>query len=273
VSTPAEFDVSVCVVAWNAADDLSRCLPSLAAGADGKSMQVVVVDNGSTDHTADVLAAHPEVEAIVREHNDGLTPGRNRALEAVRGRHVLMLDADTIPKPGSIAVMVDYLDEHPEVGLVGAKLLETDGSLQLSCRTISPPLLPFLRRPPLSRWAEHRGIVNEHLMRDFDHETPRAVDWVLGACQCTRASLLGEIGLYDTRIFSHGGEDTDWCLRVWRTGHQVHYVPQAEVIHAYGHFTRKNPWSKQSRRALTDYYYVLWKHRDLRKGVAPRPAR
>jgi GT2 family glycosyltransferase len=271
MSSPPEpaFDVSVCVVAWNAADDLSRCLPALPAAADGLDMQVIVVDNGSTDHTREVLASHPQAEVIVNERNPGLTPGRNQALELVRGRHVLMLDADTIPRPGSIATMVSYLDENPRVGLVGAKLLETSGALQLSCRTFPPAALPFLRRPPLARWAEHRARINRHLMRDFDHDRPRAVDWVLGACQCTRGSLLPQLGGYDTRIFSHGGEDTDWCLRVWRTGHEVHYLPEAEVVHAYGHFTRKNPWTKQSLRALTDFYYVLWKHRDLRRGVAP----
>ncbi|MEA2391935.1 MAG: hypothetical protein QOK31_2044 [Solirubrobacteraceae bacterium] len=262
-------DVSVCVVAWNAADDLSRCLPALGAATEGLATQVVVVNNGSTDHTPSVLAGHPEVEVIVNERNPGLTPGRNQALERVRGRHVLMLDADTIPQPGSVTTMVRYLDANPRVGLVGAKLLETDGALQLSCRTFPPALLPFLRRPPLSRWTEDGDAISRHLMRDFDHASARAVDWVLGACQCTRAALLPQLGGYDTRIFSHGGEDTDWCLRVWRTGYEVHYVPEAEVIHAYGHFTRKNPLTKQSLRALTDFYYVLWKHRDLRRGVAP----
>ncbi len=263
------FDVSVCVVSWNAADDLARCLAALPEAAGDLAMQVIVVDNGSSDHTAAILARHPEVRAIVNERNPGLTTGRNQALAAVSGRTVLMLDADTIPRPGSMATMVRYLDEHPRVGLVGAKLLETGGGLQLSCRTVPPPLLPFLRRPPLSRWTERSRVVDRHLMRDFGHDSARAVDWVLGACQCYRAELLPRLGAYDTRIFSHGGEDTDWCLRVWRAGHEVHYVPEAEVVHAYGHFTRKNPWTKQSLRAVTDFYYVLWKHRSVRGGLTP----
>lgn len=271
MSPPSEltFDVSVCVVSWNAADDLARCLSALGEAARDLAMQVIVVDNGSTDHTAAVLASHPEVQTIVNERNPGLTTGRNQALAAVRGRAILMLDADTIPGLSSITTMVRYLDEHPRVGLVGAKLLEVDGGLQLSCRTVPPPLLPFYRRPPLSRWTEHSGIVNRHLMRGFDHASARAVDWVLGACQCYRAELIPALGSYDTRIFSHGGEDTDWCLRVWRAGYEVHYVPEAEVVHAYGHFTRKNPWTKQSLRAFTDFYYVLWKHRSVRRGLAP----
>jgi GT2 family glycosyltransferase len=263
-------DVTVGVVAWNAEDDLRRCLAALPAALEGVNAQVVVVDNGSGDGTASELAAQPWVESIHNARNRGLTPGRNQVLERVRGRHVLMLDADTRPRPGAVATMVAYLDAHPAVGLVGAKLLDPDGSLQLSCRTFPPALLPFLRRPPLSAVFEHRLTVNQHLMRDYDHATPRAVDWVLGACQCYRASLIPALGRYDERIFSHGGEDTDWCVRVWKAGAEVHYVPAAEVVHAYGHFTRRNPLSRQARRGIVDYFYMQWKHRDVRGGVALR---
>jgi N-acetylglucosaminyl-diphospho-decaprenol L-rhamnosyltransferase len=265
----AEPAVTACVVAWNAADDLANLLPALPDAAGGLPLQVVVVDNGSDDATAEVLAAHPDVVVIRNAENRGITPARNQALERVRGRVVLMLDSDTIPRPGSIRVLVDYLDAHPHVGLVGPRLLDPDGTLQLSCRTFPPALLPFLRRPPLARVFEHRRTVNRHLLRHYDHAHPRAVDWVMGAAQCYRASLVERVGPYDERIFSHGGEDTDWCLRVWKAGAEVHYVPAAEIVHVYGHFTRRNPLSKQAVRGLTDYYYMLLKHRDARGGFAP----
>jgi GT2 family glycosyltransferase len=165
--------------------------------------------------------------------------------------------------------MLDYLDAHPAVGLVGPRLVNPDGSLQLSCRTFPPARLPFLRRPPLSRVFEHRRTVNRHLMRDFDHATPRAVDWVMGACQCYTAAMLDAVGRYDERIFSHGGEDTDWCLRVWQAGSEVHYVPSAEVVHAYSHLSRRRPFSRPGRRAVVDYFYMQWKHRGARAGFAP----
>lgn len=263
------MDVSVCIVAWNAADDLARCLDALPDGAGGAAMQVIVVDNGSTDHTRAVVSGRSDVELIVNERNRGITPGRNQALHRARGRFVLMLDADTIPQPGSVATLVEYLDAHPHVGLAGAKLTDPDGSLQLSCRRFPPLLLPFMRRPPMARWLEHSRTVDRHLMRDFDHTQPRPVDWVMGACQCFRADLLPQLGAYDERIFSHGGEDTDWCVRVWKAGHEVHYVPSAQIVHVYGHFTRKNPFSKHAFRAVTDFYYLMWKHRDVRAGLAP----
>lgn len=265
----ARFDVSVCVVSWNGGRHLRRLLPTITEAVGDRSHQVIVVDNGSTDDSLEVLAGHPEVEVIANRENVGITRARNQAVLLARGTAVCMLDVDTVPHPGSIARMVAYLDDHPEVGLVGAKLLDPDGSVQESCRTVPPVTLPFIRRPPLSRWFEHSELVSRHLMRDFSHDRARPVDWVMGACQCYRASLLPVLGAYDERIFSHGGEDTDWCLRVWKAGHEVHYVPEAVVEHEYGHFTRKNPFTKQAFRALTDYYHMVWKHRGARGGFAP----
>lgn len=259
--------VSVCIVSWNAGADLARCLDALPAAAPGLELQVIVVDNGSKDETAAVLAARPDVEVVVNAHNVGITAGRNQAVRHIRHPVVVTLDADTVPLPGSIAVMAVYITDHPTVGLVGPKLLNSDGSLQLSARTVPPILLPFLRRPPLSRWFEQSSRVDRHLMRTWDHNEARPVDWVLGACQCYRQDLLTVVGPYDERIFSHGGEDTDWCLRTWKAGFEVHYVPEAEVVHVYGHFTRKHPFSKQARRGLADFYYMLWKHRHARGGV------
>jgi len=266
----SRFDVSVCVVSWNGRHHLERLLPTLDAAADGLALQVIVVDNGSTDGTRELLNRHPEVAVISNPENRGITRARNQALMLVTARTVLMLDADTIPQPGSIEVLAAYLDERPEVGLVGAQLLNPDGTIQESCRTVPPATLPFLRRPPLDRFFERCSLVDRHLMRDFDHQHARPVDWVMGACQCYRADLLPTLGAYDERIFSHGGEDTDWCLRVWKAGFEVHYVPQAKIQHEYGHFTRKNPFTKQAIRALTDYGYMVWKHRDARQGVGPR---
>ena len=268
---PPTVDVSVCVVSWNGRQHLERLLPALPAAVGSLTAQVIVVDNGSTDGTAELLEGHPEVSVIANRGNRGITRARNQALMLVTGRAVLMLDADTVPGPRSIEVMVAYLDEHPEVGLVGAQLLNPDGSVQESCRTVPPATLPFLRRPPLDRLFEHSALVDRHLMRDFDHASARAVDWVIGACQCYRASLLPDLGAYDERIFSHGGEDSDWCLRMWNAGFEVHYMPEAKVEHEYGHFTRKNPFSRQALRGLTDYYYMIWKHRDARRGVGRRP--
>jgi GT2 family glycosyltransferase len=264
-----DADVSVCVVAWNAEQHIGACLDALAQAAAPRTLETIVVDNGSTDATARLLAARPATTVIANERNRGITPARNQALFRARGRIVVMLDADTAPRPGSIDLLAAYLDAHPHVGLVGPRLVDPDGTLQLSCRRRPFWLLPWLRRPPLAAVFEHRRAVSRHLMRDADHSRPGPVDWVIGACQAYRADLPPRIGAYDERIFSHGGEDTDWCLRTWAAGLEVHYVPAAEIVHAYGHFTRQRPLSKQALRGLTDFTYMTVKHRGARR----RPAR
>jgi hypothetical protein len=88
--------------------------------------------------------------------------------------------------------------------------------------------------------------------------------WVQGAAQLWRAELPSLIGAYDTRVSSYGGEDIDWCLRVWRAGYEVRYAPEAEIVHAWQQVTHANQFGRSSWRAFRDWYYLQWKHRGLR---------
>ena len=263
--------VSVVIVAWRAREDVLRCLESLRRDA-GVDYQAIVVDDGSGDGTPEaVRERYPEAEVVAKERNEGLVAGRNDALPLVRGRYVLMLDADTEVHPGAIPALVEAL-ERPGVGLVGPKLLYEDGSLQLSCRRWPPFLVPVLRRGPLARLVREPEVHRRHLMMDFDHETDRPVVWVAGAAQMWRADLPLRIGLYDRHVSSYGGEDLDWCLRVWAAGLEVRYSPQAVITHRWQQVTRQKQFSRKSLRALRDWYYLQWKHRRLRRSPRLREA-
>lgn len=257
-------DVSVVVVAWRARDHVLACLQSLEEYA-GLPYEAIVVDDGSGDGTPEaVREGYPQARVLAKATNEGLVAGRNSALAHVRGRLVLMLDADTQVRPGAVETLARVLDERPEVGLVGPKLVYPDGRLQLSCRRYPSLLLPVLRRGPLARLAPDPRAHRRHLMKDFDHAVDRPVVWVAGAAQMWRADLPAAIGEYDRRVSSYGGEDLDWCLRVWAAGLEVRYVPQAEIVHVWQQVTRKNLYGRQSLRALSDFYYLQLKHRRLR---------
>ena len=259
----AQPDVSVVVVAWRSREDVLRCLESLERHA-GVPYEAIVVDDGSGDGTAEaVRTRHPDVRLLAKERNEGLVSGRNSALALVRGKNVLMLDADTEVEPGAVQVLLDVLS-RPGVGLVGPKLVYEDRSLQLSCRRWPPFLAPLVRRGPVARINPDPPSHRRHLMKDFDHETERPVVWVAGAAQMWQAQLPGLIGPYDGNVSSYGGEDLDWCLRVWGAGLEVRYVPGAVVVHRWQQRTRKRPFGRQSFRALRDWYYLQWKHRRLR---------
>lgn len=252
------------IVAWRARDDVIRCLDSLVANA-GLSYEAIVVDDGSGDGTVEAVQARfPAHTVVTKQRNEGLVAGRNTALTLVRGCFVVMLDADTWLCPGALRTLVDELERDRRVGLVAPKLVYPDGRLQLSSRRYPPLLLPFLRRGPYARLNPEPAAHRRHLMMDDDHVAARPVVWVAGAVQAYRADLPRQIGAYDQRISSYGGEDLDWCLRVWGAGLEVRYVPQARVVHVWQQVTRRRLYGRRSLRQLRDWVYLQWKHRALR---------
>jgi GT2 family glycosyltransferase len=257
--------VSIIVVTWRDRERLLACLASIAEHV-GVPHEVIVVDDGSGDGTPEaVRSGYPDAAMVARPFNGGLVAGRNDGLKLATGRYVLMLDSDTLVRPGAVETLTALLDENPRVGLVGPKLVGEDGELQLSCRRWPPLWIPFIRRGPYPKLIDDDPPVHRrHLMKDFDHATRRPVVWVSGAAQMWRRELVERLGPYDARVSSYGGEDLDWCLRVWGAGLEVHYVPAAEVVHVWQAVTRQNLYSRKSFRALADWYYLQLKHRRLR---------
>ncbi len=252
------------IVAWRARDDLLRCLSSLQQHVR-LDYEIVVVDDGSGDGTpAAVREQFRDTRLVAKPQNEGLVAGRNTAVSHIRGRYVLMLDADTEVCAGAVEKLAETLERRPEIGVVGPRLQYPSGELQLSCRRWSPLMLPFIRRGPLAKLMPDPAIHRHHLMMDFDHAHDRPVVWLMGAAQMWRAELADRIGPYDARVSSYGGEDLDWCLRTWRSGQEVWYVADARIQHKFQKVTRQSLYGAKSRRALRDFYYLQWKHRGLR---------
>ena len=248
-------DVSIIVIAWNVRDELAACFESIRDHAGDVSTEVLFVDNGSTDGSAELVAAEfPEVQIIRRPTNEGI-PARNHGLRRARGRHRMFLDSDARLTAGALRRLVDVLDANPEIGLVGPRLIYPNGDLQLSTRRFPPLLLPLLRRPPLGKFFDDSAIIRRHLMSDDSHEHTRKVEYVLGACQLFRAEAQWEAGEIDQRIW-YGADDADWCFAIRLAGMDVVYVPDAEVIHDYRRKTAAQPLSRQALRHLRAHFYL-----------------
>ncbi|MDW8184270.1 MAG: glycosyltransferase family 2 protein [Anaerolineae bacterium] len=219
--------VSVILVTYNTRDLLARCLESLPAALEGIPYEVWVVDNASTDDTIPWLRAqHPEVHVLANPTNRGFAAANNQAMAQARGRYFLLLNTDTLPQPGSLAALVDYLEHHPEVGIAGSSLLNPDGTPQ-GCAADFPTLgteLLLLLGP-----IGHR-LLGSHFPFHPPAEAPRRVDWVSGACLLIRREVVEAIGGLDEGYFVYG-EEVDWCWRAWQAGWEVAVVPQARVIH------------------------------------------
>jgi GT2 family glycosyltransferase len=258
--------VSVLILTHSVREDLERCLASVRAHA-GVPVQVVVVDNGSTDGTQDWLRAeYPEIELVELPVNIG-TAARQHGLDRARGRYTLFLDSDAQLTEGALPALVAALDEHPEWGLVGPELVYGDGSPQPSARRFPPLVLPFLRRPPLGRFFEDSAPVRRHLMTDIAPDRARPVVYVLGACQLFRTELARKAGRWDERIF-WGPDDADWCIRIRDAGGEIVWFPHATVIHSYRRQSSKTPFSRTALHHLQGFYYFQWKYRKRKRELA-----
>ncbi len=256
-------DVSIIVIAWNVRDELEACFQSIRDHAGDLELEVFFVDNGSTDGSAELVAASfPEVTIVRRPTNEGI-PARNHGLRRARGRLRMFLDSDARLTAGALPTAVAALDADPSVGLVGPRLVYPDGSLQLSTRRYPPLALPLLRRPPLARFLEDGATVRHHLMVDEPHDHARRVEYVLGACQLFRAEAQWEAGEIEAALW-FGPDDAHWCFRIRTAGYDIVYVPEAVVIHDYRRTSASRPLSMMALRHLRGHLHfqrVWWRQR------------
>lgn len=263
--------LSTVILTWNSGRHVGRALTSLAGETEGVPVEVIVIDNGSTDDSVRaVQATMPQARLVRNRTNLGVARARNQGLEVAVGEFVLFLDSDAELMPGSMPAMLGFMEHHPRAGVVGPKLVAPDGSVQFSCRRF--PTLPgkVLRQFPPSVRAGAGWLADEE-MRDLDRTVAHPVDYVIGACQLIRRSAIDAVGRLDERMF-YGPEDVDFCLRVWKAGWEVYYVPSAVVVHHEQRMARR-PSMLTLRHGMALAYY-FWKHRYLwrRPALAPRAA-
>lgn len=232
--------ISVCVVNWNQAELLLDCLRSIFENPPSEELEVIVVDNGSTDGSASrVREAFPQVRLIENEENLGFGAANNQAIEASEGWAILLLNNDTLVLPGALDAMADVLRSDPRVGIVGCSQY-ADRDLTIRHRTAYRrfPSIPasfvhqaalfmkLTKRFPKSRFVN--GLVMNYSYDDHD----RAIDaaHINGACMMCRREVLDEVGLFDTNLFLFL-EDTDLCQRVKKAGYRIVYTPAGTVVH------------------------------------------
>jgi N-acetylglucosaminyl-diphospho-decaprenol L-rhamnosyltransferase len=209
---------------------LEKCLSSVYEDG-GKKHEIVVVDDCSSDNTAQMIReTFPEVK-IVRNtlKQIGMGAIRNQGIKNSLGRYILFVDADTEIQKGTIQKLFEYMQKSDRVAIAGPKLIYPDGTLQYSCRTFPTPITFLLRGLGI---GEKTKIIHRHLMKDFSHKSKMEVDSMISACWIVRRSAVEDIGGFDRKYF-FGYEDTDLCLRAWRNGWKVIYIPQATVKHHY----------------------------------------
>lgn len=268
-------DVHVIYVNYHPSHEpLLGSLRSLAASHAGSALTRVttVVDNWPDASLGDpVNKEFPDVEYIHTGKNLGLGKGANIGIRRVPARYYLVLNMDTAfdRTPLLLDRLVAYMDAHPEVGMCGPKLLNSDGSLQDTCFRfdLRSLLTKPLRQIGLDRYPRIGAMRDRLLMRDVGRDANMPVDWVLGAVLLARHDAAWQAGFFDPRYFLYM-EDCDWCRSMWERGWQVHFVHDVEMTHAYGRATAHvgNPLfallrSRPARAHLANWLRYLWKWR------------
>ena len=226
-------DLTICIATWNAADLLYDCLHSIYTNVDHISYSIIVADNGSKDGTPELMGKDfPGVDYIRNPHNRGVAKARNQCLRKADSKYALVLDVDTLIHPDSLEGMLAFMDKHTSVGICGPKLLNPDGSIQLSCRTFQTPLTILFRGSFLGRMFPNSKILAKHLMSQWSHDALQSVDWLMGACHMIRTEAMEHIGLLDEK-FMYLYEDVEYCWRARKFGWDVYYLPQYEITHIY----------------------------------------
>lgn len=224
-------DVSACVVNWNTKELLRDCLRSLHSSQHCARMEVLVVDNGSTDGSAEMVAHEfPAVTMLANTENLKFARANNQALLRARGRYVLLVNSDIVALPGSIDRMVGYLDSHPDVGMVTCRLVYPDGRPQNSCLNFPSLLTEFSEISGLQRRYPKSPIWARYTMAGWDHSETREVEQPMASFVLVRREVLDSVGYLDPR-FPIYYNDVDWCLRIKRAGWRIVYLADARVIH------------------------------------------
>lgn len=229
------LDLSVVIVNFNALAHVRRCLDSLRDGAAGLRWEAIVVDNASREPGVGRIAAEfPNVRVILRQTNGGFAVGANTGIRAARADTILLLNPDTVVRPRAATVLLAYLRAHADIGVLGPRIENPDGTLQLSCRRF-PTLWSglFNRYSLLTRLLPRNRLSASYLMSDWDHGSARDVDWLSGAAMMVTRAALARAGMFDEGYF-FAIEDVDLCRRMQMAGLRVVYLPEAVVVHQIG---------------------------------------
>lgn len=254
--TAPPIDISLIVVHRNGEDLIRACLASLPAACRGITWEAIVVDNGSNDASTKLVREEfPETRLIENKINNGFTKANNQGLKIARGRYLVLLNNDTVSHEDAFAHAVAALDKRPEIGVAGLKLLNPDGTRQMSCRRFpSFQQALFNRYSILTRLFPNNPYSAGYLMTDLEEDEIRDVDWVSGACLVIRREVHERIGGLDERFFMYS-EDVDYCLRVWQAGWHVTYLPVATIVHYIGQTSSKFPFMPIFERHRSMYLY------------------
>lgn len=261
-------DLSICIVSYNVQNELRKCLNSIQQHVKNLSYEILLVDNDSLDQTADMIVKEfPAIQFFPQKKNIGFAAGCNVAIKASKGTMILLLNPDTILHEQSLEKMTAFLDTHPEIGIIGPQLLNTDGTIQNGLRQFPTAAVILARYTFLKKFPFFRTRIDRYRMRNADLSVFMEVDQVSGAAMMFSRKTLDRIGLMDERFFIFC-EEVDFCRRAREKNLSVCYLPDAQITHSGGQsrkqvnnlvqFYRFESYMKYLQKNMRPFSYLLF---------------
>jgi len=234
-------DVSVIIVNWNTKGLLRDCLSSVYERAGNVDYEIIVLDNASTDGSAEMVKSNFEhVRLIENPDNRGFAAANNQGMAVAKGRYVLLLNSDTVVLDNAIANTVRFADAHPRAAVTGCRVLNPDGTVQLTCFMFPSVLNMLLSSTYLYKLFPKNRFFGRERMTWWDRSDERQVDVVTGCFMLVRREAIDQVGMMDERFFMYA-EETDWCYRFRQSGWEVLFAPVGRIIHFGGQSASQKP--------------------------------
>ncbi len=263
----ATLRLAIVIVSWNTAQLLRQCLLTLKtelvrSGLSDSNCAVFVIDNDSSDGSAELVANEfPWAKLTANQQNVGFAAANNQALNMVSAEYILLLNPDTEVKAGALSTLIQFLDNHPKAAVVAPQLLNSDGSVQRSCRAFPSFSGMLFELLGLSRLMPSVKKFREYKMLDWEHDDERQVDQPEGACLLIRSTVFDQVGRLDEGYFMLF-EEVDWCYSVKQAGWEIWFTPTAQVLHHYGQSIKqvKVKMILSSHRGLYRFWYKHYRN-------------
>lgn len=263
--------VSCIIVNHNLTYLLRLCIEALERSQCNFPFEIIVVDNNSKDENLLYLrkkAQEGKITLISAGSNLGYGKANNLGANHSRGEYLLILNPDVYIEPDALKKMVDFFEKHPGMGILGPQLYFFNGQIQDSCRRFMRPLDLVIKRTPLQRLKALKKRVDEYVMAEYDHQVPREVDLVTGACFLIPKKVFEKVGGFDERYFLFM-EDADICRKVWEAGFKVMYFPLARALHYHKRLSAGNMLQLLGKRLFWTHivsaakYFWKWRGKPL----------
>ena len=246
--------LSIIIVNYNQKEWLKKCLKKIEEAKICLPYEIIIIDNASADGSKEFLSLLSDnLQLIANTKNLGYGKAVNQGIKKAKGDYLLIINPDVLISHGSVERLVEFLENHKEVGIVGPQLRGEKGNIQNSCFCFPHWFTPIIHRTFLRHFPFGQKELRRYLMEDFDHQKTREVDWVLGGALMVSKKAIEKVGLMDERFFLYF-EDIDWCRRFKEKGFKVIYFPEVFFFHDYQRLSARH----QGLMALFDK--IVWIH-------------